>query len=361
MSARCPTYVASEIPMDKFFREELVDSELYRVLPEDGIKLNQNESPWDLPLDLKVAITERLIKTDWNRYPLDDILHIKKKLAKSLSVLPDQLVLSNGSNTLIQAIVMAIPRKSKIAIPDPTFSIYEHQALLNGNKVVKIELADGFHFPTDKFITTITREKPGLVFIANPNAPTGNLFDRQGLHRVLQAGFLTVIDEAYFPFSNDTVIDWLGEFPHLIVMRTFSKAFSLAGIRFGFTIADPEISYQIEKMLMPFRLSRITCAIVDEVLENPEYVSEYVKKIVAEKGHFLSKLQKIKNITVYPSDANFFLLHVSDAKLIYQKILKEGVVVRNVSNGTSLINCLRVNVGTSEENEIFLNALKKVV
>lgn len=347
--------------MEKFFRDELVGSGLYRVLPEEGIKLNQNESPWDLPLDLKVAITERLIKTDWNRYPLETVIHIKKKLAKALAVLPDQLVLSNGSNTLIQALVMAIPRKSKIAIPDPTFSVYEHQALLNGNKVVKIELADGFHFPTDRFVTTITREKPGLIFIANPNAPTGNLFDRQGLHRVLQAGFLTVIDEAYFPFSNDSVIDWLAEFPNLIVMRTFSKAFALAGVRFGFTIADPEISYQIEKMLMPFRLSSITCAIVDEILEDSSYVNEYVKKIVAEKGRFFAKLQKIKNITVYPSDANFFLLRVSDAKVIYQKILKEGVIVRNVSNGTSLINCLRVNVGTSEENELFLNALKKVV
>lgn len=345
--------------MRKFFKKEILESKLYNVLHDpDCIKLNQNECPWDIPIDIKVRITERLIKTDWNRYPVDDLIYLQKKLAKMHGVTPDQIVVSNGSNTLIQALIQIIHHHSKVLILDPTFVIYEMEALLHGNKVIKVPLSENFEMLTEKTLTTIQKEKPGIIFIANPNAPTGTLFDKMSLHRILETAHCpVVIDEAYYPFTKETVIDWLDEFNNLIVMRTFSKAMALAGVRFGYIVADSEVAQQVEKFLMPFRISRITSIIVDEILEDSHFMPECVAKIVKERGRLFSRLQQIENIRVYPSEANFLLLRVRDAKILCQRLMKKGVLVRNVSNGSSLDNHIRITVGTPEENDALIAAL----
>lgn len=346
--------------VDQYFKKEILDAKLYRLMHQDGVKLNQNESPWDVPLDIKVRITEKLLKLDWNRYPLEDFVSVTNSVAKFYGVQPDQICISNGSNTLIQAIIQCVPAKAKVLILDPTFSIYEMQADLNGNKVIKVPLSEEFELLPEKTLATIKKEKPGLIFIANPNAPTGTLFDKRSLYRIIEsADCPVVIDEAYYPFTEETVIDWLKDFENLIVMRTFSKALALAGIRFGAIIAQPQVANQIEKFLMTFRLSRITCLIVNEILKDPSYMKDYVSKIVKERGKLFSELQKISGIEVFPSEANFLLFRVDDATSVYENLIRDKVLIRNVSNNDSLKNCLRVAVGTVEENELFLTALKE--
>jgi len=348
--------------MSKYFRDEVLQTDLYHVPHREGIKLNQNECPWDVPLEIKVRITERLIKTDWNRYPLEDLPNLQKKLAKYYNVEPDQLVLSNGANTIIQALVHVIPPRSKILILDPSFVIYEMQAKLNGNKVIKVPLSDDFELLAEKTLTTIKKEKPGLIFIANPNAPTGTLFDKRSLYRIIQlAKCPVVIDEAYYPFTEETVIEWLNDFDNLIIMRTFSKAMALAGVRFGCIISNRENTAQVEKFLMSFRLSRITCVIVDEVLDNIGYMEGYVRDIVKERGRLFSKMQKIEKIQVFPSEANFLLFRVDNASNVAKKLMEEKILVRDVGDGNKLTNCLRVGVGTPEENDQFLTTLKQIL
>lgn len=345
--------------VEKYFKKEIQEAGLYRLMHQEGVKLNQNESPWDIPLDTKVRITERLLKTDWNRYPLDDFIELTENLAKYYGVQPNQICVSNGSNTLIQAIVQCIPSKSKVLILDPTFVIYEMQAVLNGNKVIKVPLSEDFELLTERTLTTIKKEKPGLIFIPNPNAPTGTLFDKRSLYRIIEmADCPVVIDEAYYPFTEETVIEWLADFENLIVMRTFSKALALAGIRFGSIIARAEMAEQIEKFLMTFRISKITCVIINEVLKDTSYMQDYVKKIVKERGRLFSELQKIPGVEVFPSEANFLLFRLEESQTIFEGLCRDKVLVRNVNNDGPLKNCLRVAVGTPEENDLFLTTLK---
>lgn len=346
--------------MESFFRKEILAAPLYTVLHEPGIKLNQNESPWDVPLELKVAIAERLIRLDWNRYPLEEPVQLKKKVAKFHSLWADQVVLANGTNVLIQALVNATSHGSKVLTLDPSFSVYDIQARLFGNELVKVALNEDFSLPVEAVLRAIKKEKPSLIFIPNPNAPTGNLFEKQGLHRIVAAAnCLTVIDEAYYPFSGETVVDWLKDFQQLVILRTFSKAFAAAGVRFGYAIADSEVALHLEKSLMPYCVARTTCTIIDELLSHPEFVDKYVKDVIQARDHLFFKMQEIASITVFPSHANFILFRVPHAKSTAQKLLKHGVVVRNVSNDERLKNCLRVTAGSVSDNEAFLKALRQ--
>jgi len=345
--------------LEKFFRQEILDNQLYHVDYCEGVKLNQNECPWDVPIDLKVRITERLIKTDWNRYPVDDLIHLQTKIANQTEgIRPNQIVLSNGSNTIIQALIQVILPHSKVLILDPSFVVYELQAKLLGHRIVKVPLSENFELQIEKTLTAIKKEKPGIIFIANPNAPTGTLFDKQSLYKIIQtANCPVVIDEAYYPFTDETAVDWLNDFQNLIIMRTFSKALALAGVRCGYIIANPDISMQVEKMLMSFRLSKITCVIVDEILDHHSYLKEYVSNILKERGRLFSKMQKMNGLQVFPSEANFLLFRVENSTKVNKKLMEQRVLIRHVSQPGPLKNCLRVTVGTAEENDQFLNAL----
>lgn len=346
------------------FRKEILESPGYSVAHvEDAIKLNQNECPWDLPVELKVAITEKLIKTDFNRYPLADPLVLKKKIAKANDVLTDQVSVAPGSNILIQALVHATSYrgKGKVLVVDPTFVVYELQAQVFGCQVIKVPLDENFQLPHDAVIAAIKKENPSVIFIPNPNAPTGNLFAKEGLYKIVRAAqCLTVLDEAYYPYSNETLINWLSEFPHLLILRTLSKAFALAGVRLGYAMADTEVIFQLEKALMPFCVSNVTCAIAGEVLDHPEYVENYGKKVLKERRKLFEELQKFKNLTAYPSDANFILVRIENAKRIARELKAKGVLVRDVDDGRRLKECLRVSVGAPDDNQTFLKALKEI-
>jgi len=351
------------IKMKKYFRTEVEETDIYQIPYRPGIKLDQNESPWDIPIELKVAITEKLIKADWNRYPLtEDYKPILRKLAKEHDVLLEQFVLSNGTNTIVQALISMIPHNSKVLILDPSFSHYENQIQLQGRKLVKVPLSEDFELLPERTITAIKKEKPALILIANPNAPTGTLFDKKSLYRIIQmANCPVVIDEAFFYFTAETAMDWLNDFSNLIILRSFSRAAALAGVRFGYAVTDSDIAHTIEKCLTPFRLSKISCLIIEEILNHPKYIQEHAQSIIKERGRLFSKLQTIDGVQVFPSEANFLLLRMDKAKEVTKKLFEdEKVVIRDVSNDTTLENCLRVTVGTPAENDMLLMALKRV-
>lgn len=347
------------------FRKDILAATVYSVAHvADAAKLNQNESPWDVPLSLKVAITERLIKTDFNRYPLAEPLQLKKKIAKRDNVLTDQIAIANGSNVLIQAIVNAtsLKPKGKVLVIDPTFVVYAHQAATFGIPVVKVPLGENFSLSHEAVIAAIKKESPSVIFIPNPNAPTGNLFAKDSLYKIVKAAnCLTVIDEAYYPFSNETLIDWLADFPHMMILRTLSKAFALAGVRVGYAIGDTEVIMQLEKALMPFCLSTISCVIAGEALDHADYVAGYVKDVLKQRRKLFDEMQQIAGVTAFPSDANFILFRSERAGEILRELKNAGILVRDVSDGGRLENCLRVSVGLPEQNEVFLSVLKTVL
>ncbi len=346
----------------KFFRQEVIDLPAYHLEVHSGAKLNQNESPWDIPVDIKADIVEQMLKTPWNRYPLDDVLHLQKKMAKYLGVWPDNIVFANGSNVLIQALVFATSISREVMVVDPTFSVYEIEAQLFSNKIIRVPLNPDFSIPVDRFIKEMKKQKPGIIFLANPNSPTATLFDKEGLRKIIDAAeCLVVIDEAYYPFSGVTLMDWVKECDNLVILRTFSKAFALGGLRLGWMIAEPEVCRQVQKCLLPFCISRLSSLTAMGVLENPQYIDLYVKQICAERDRVYSILFTLSGITVHPTHTNFILFEVEDSPSIFKQLLIEGVIVRQVNDGRRLKNALRVSIGSPKENDAFLQAIEKVL
>jgi histidinol-phosphate aminotransferase len=343
-------------------REEILNLPAYHLEEHPGIKLDQNESPWDIPVPIKAQVVEEALRIPWNRYPLGEFLQLKKKMAKHLNVWPDNLTFANGSNVLIQALVVATSLKSKVLVLDPSFSLYETEARLLENEVIKIPLEKDFSIPKDKALHTIQKEKPSLIFIPNPNVPTGNLFDLDVLKKIIEEAHCpVVIDEAYYPYTGTTLIDWIKMYDHLVILRSFSKALALGGIRLGYLIADPELARQVEKCLLPFCINRLVFATAFAVLDNMDYVDRYVRAVRSERNRVFEKMRRIPQIKTYSSKTNFILFEVRNPEIVFRKLVEEGIVIRNVSDGKRLANALRVTIGTKEENEAFLNALKKVV
>lgn len=343
-------------------RKEVLESPAYHLEEHEGVKLNQNESPWDLPIELKAQVIENLLKTPWNRYPLSDVVQLKKKMAKHLNVWPDNLVFANGSNVLIQALILATTVKGKMLVVDPSFSVYELEGKLLGNKVIRQPLNDDFSIPLDDCLHTIRKEKPSIIFIPNPNAPTGNLFAAETLKKIIEAApGLVVIDEAYYPFSGETCIEWIKQYDHLVVLRTFSKAYALGGLRLGYLVAEPEIAQEIQKCLLPFCISKLTFTVAMTVLDEPDYINQYVTRICAERARVYSAMQSLAKLTVYPTNTNFILFEVENSKEVFNHLLQEGVIVRQVSDGRRLTQALRVTVGEKSENDLFLKALVKAL
>lgn len=350
-----------------FFRKEVLDLAGYPLVKgEEGVKLDQNESPFDLPAELKQKVLQILANAEWNRYPLNEPILLKEKMGAYLKVSPDQLLFANGSNVLIQALVVATSINQKVLVVDPTFSLYELEAKLFGNQVIRVPLNADFSFPLDLFIQKIRDEKPSLIFLANPNAPTGNLISQHDIQKILEAAScLVVIDEAYFPFVPQTSLPLLSEFKNLVVLRTFSKAFSLAGGRLGFLVASADVCRQVEKCLLPFCINKMTYALAFALLENifleKNLLEKTVEVLTAERDWLYNKMKTISGLTIYPSQTNFLLFQVADGNHVYQQLKSQKVIIRNVSNGRSLTNALRVSVGSREENEKFLLELQKIL
>ncbi len=340
-------------------RKEILKTKGYHLdSPRHRIKLNQNESPHDLPPPLKERAIERLRSLSWNRYPSPFCDSLREKIAAREGVDARGVVVAGGSNVLIQAIIIAAASKGKILTVTPGFSLYEIEASLFGNWIIKVPLSrDDFSLPRDLVLKKIKAEKPQIVFLSNPNAPTGNLFAEDDLIAIIKVSKgLVVIDEAYYPFSGATLLPHLKRYKNLIVLRTFSKAFSLGGVRLGYLLADPKIAAEILKVVLPFSVGVLSQAVGEVVLEDSSFVDSLVAEIIEEREKLYRSLTKIPGIRAYPSKTNFILFTTPRSRQLFQQLLKAGILIRDVSS-KDLPNALRVTVGTKEENQAFLNSV----
>lgn len=332
--------------------------------PAVRVKLNQNESPYDLPPLLKEKVIARLRNLSWNRYPTPFCDPLRKKFAEIAGWDERGVIVANGSNVLIQALMIAAAVGGRILTVTPGFSLYAIEGEVLGNKVFEVPLSrDDFSLPTDLFLKEIRKRWPQVILFANPNAPTGNLFSEEDLLAILKAakrqGSLVVIDEAYYPFSRFTLFPHLKKFPNLILLRTLSKAFSLAGVRLGFLLAAPKLAREILKVMLPFTVGLFSQTVGEVVLDEPAYVESLVDEIIRERETLYNRLKEIPGIKVYPSRANYILFQTPRAKQVWQGLLDQGILIRNVTS-QKLPNALRVTVGTPEENRLFLEALAKI-
>ena len=317
------------------------------------VKLDANESPYGFKDALKVV---KSINT--NRYPDPAAKELKKLVSMELRLRTENIIHGNGSDELIYYLITTFG--GPVLYPVPTFSMYGIISQAIGEKRIAIPLDKEFDLELEKILKAIKKEKPKLIFLSSPNNPTGNCFSSDRILKIIEvSNGIVVVDEAYQPFASDKgFMPMLKDYKNLVIMRTLSKI-GLAGLRVGFLIADGEIINEVNKVRLPFNLNSLSQAVAVKVLKNKKALKSYTKSIISERGRLFSEMAKIKGIKPYPSEANFILFRVKEPDKIYKRLLKRGILVRNMNGVVN--NCLRVTVGTPEENRIFLNAMKEVI
>jgi len=343
-------------------KQGVLKNKAYTLKPiETGIKLNQNESPFDLPVNIKEKILDRLRKKNWSIYPDFTPEDLYKKVAKYLNIRKENLLLGNGSNEMIFTIMAAmLETGKKLIISEPTFTVYKLVASNLNAEVISILQNEDFSNKIDK-ITEKAAIQGSLTVIASPNSPTGTFTKRSDLIKIIEAsGGIVVVDEAYIQFGGETVIDLIDKYDNLIILRTFSKAFGLAGLRIGMMISNNELITELSKVKLPYNINIFTLATLDILLDNPEIIDNTVSKIIEYRDYLQKEFLKIRSIKATPASANFFLVRIKDSEFLYNKLLEYDILVRDFSNYPMLDNCLRISVGNKDENELLIRALKEI-
>jgi len=292
-----------------------------------------------------------------NRYPDSEAKALKKIISKNLRLNTENILFGNGSDELIYYLITVFG--GPVLYPVPTFSMYGIISQALGEKRIEVPLDDEFDLDTDRILPLIKKEKPGIIFLSSPNNPTGNCFSADRILKIVESTSLVVIDEAYQPFSSEKgFLPMLNDYKNLVILRTLSKI-GFAGLRVGFMIADREIINEVNKVRLPFNINSLSQAAAAALLQNTHTIKLHMGLITSERERLLNELWKLRGIKPYPSEANFILFKVKNSDKIYCRLLKKGVLVRNMRGTVN--ECLRVTVGTKKENNIFIKALKEVM
>lgn len=350
---------------DQIIRPEILALSAYHVPPATGmIKLDAMENPYTLPLPLRDEIAQLTAGAPINRYPDASAAVLKANLREALT-LPDEMevMLGNGSDEIIQIIAMAVAKPGAVLMSvEPAFVMFRMIATFANIKYVGVPLSADFTLDLDAMLAAIAKHQPAVIFLAYPNNPTGNLFDAEAIVRIIEATpGIVVADEAYHAFADTSLMDKLARYPNLLVMRTLSKL-GLAGLRLGVLIGRSEWLAQLEKLRLPYNVGIITQLVADAVLHHPDVLLEQAAAIKAERTIMSAYLTALDGVEVFPSDANFILFRVNGASRIFQKLKQMGILIKNLDGShPSLTNCLRVTVGTPDENTQFNKALQTII
>lgn len=328
------------------------------------IKLNQNENPDDLPMAMKTEILAAIQASHWNRYPELGAGEIRRQIAQSLGLSADQVMVGNGSNEIMLAIFMSVlePGKRMITVA-PTFLLYAHYGELLGATVENLPLTDEFQFPVAEIILRSAQPDTALTVLCSPNNPTGTRLPHAALVEILtRANGFVLVDEAYVDFCPQNFIDLLVAYPNLILTRTFSKACAFSFGRFGYGLAQPKFVEQAYKVILPYNLNGFSQIAAAVFLKNRHLLQPMIDRIIAQRDWLFTELTQIKKITAYRSEANFILIRPKmPSKQLFQQLLAEGILVRDVSGYPGLGNHLRISVGKPQENATLVRCLRTIL
>ncbi len=345
-------------------RPEIRALSAYQVADAEGlIKLDAMENPYTWPEELRQAWLERLRDADVNRYPDPGASMLKQCLRDHMSIpAAAEIILGNGSDELIQMTAMTLAGPDRVLLSvEPGFVMYRMIAAFTGMRYQAVALnGQDFSLDVPALLAAIERHRPAAVFIAYPNNPTGNLFDESALMEVIDAApGVVVVDEAYAPFADASFMPMAGEFGNLLVMRTLSKM-GLAGLRLGLLAGPPAWTAEIEKTRLPYNINTLTQLSADFALRHRGLFDEQAQVLRGSRADLFRRLAGLPGVTAFPSQANFILLRFAEgrAKPVHAALISAGVLVKNLHGSHPLLqDCLRVTVGTPEENHAFVEAL----
>ena len=348
--------------IERWVRKEILAQTGYQVDIQDcPVKIDAMENPYGLPPHLQTAFGERLRKVALNRYPEAGAPRLRVLYADYFGVNADMLMLGNGSDELISILCTALAgRTASILVPTPTFAVYGIVGRNHGCQVFEVPLGEDFDLDLPAMLTVIREKQPALVFISNPNNPTGNVFHPKKIEAILQASEgLVVVDEAYFPFSGITLMPLLATYKNLVILRTLSKV-GLAAIRVGFLLGTAELVQELDKVRLPYNINSLSQVGAAFYLDEEAVFLQQIRDIISSREMLFDQMNQTAGIRPFPSAANFIFFSCDyDADSIYKYLLNRGILIKNLNAPGRLRNCLRVTIGNPSENIQFLEALRE--
>jgi len=341
-------------------RSDIKALSAYHVPDSSGmIKLDAMENPFSLPDKLRQQWGEKLTAVEINRYPDADMAELRGQIAAHAGVHADQILLGNGSDEIIQMILMTICPGTCV-VPAPTFVMYDLISHWLKRPVASVPLSADFNLDADQFLQVCGREKAEVAFLACPNNPTGNLWPEETVRKIAE-GFngLLVIDEAYGPFTERTHTHLIAD--NVMVLRTFSKL-GWAGLRLGYLIGKPEQIAHLNKVRMPYNINALTQGSASFLLDHFDVFEQQAAEIKVERERVMAVLSAMDTVTAFPSQTNFILLRVPDADAVFEQLKQRGILIKNMNSARGLLaNCLRITIGTKTENDAVLQALEEIL
>lgn len=335
----------------------------YTAPPQGKVvaKLNQNENPYDIPGEWKAAILRKMQNAKWPLYPEYSPASLKGRLARRFGVQENQILLGHGSNQLLYLMGMSILTPGdRVALAPPTFSLFALAMRIFQADVVEAAKNADFSLNMDTMLSAVETAK--LTLLCSPDNPTGAVIPLDQLKLLLKnTPGLIVWDEAYAEFGGESALRLLDDYPNLILSRTFSKAYGMAGLRLGYLIGHPEMIRELQKANIPYNVNLFTRLTANYMLDHETWMDEHVKKIVRDRQKLFDQMRKIPEIKPYHGEANFILFETMDKQKTFEDLKARSILVRDVGSQPPLDRCLRVTVGTPKENQAFLKALRQIV
>ncbi len=329
-----------------------------------SVKINQNENPWDAPARIKQETLRRFAARKWSRYPAFVPTSLHARLAAFAGWTHDGIIAGNGSNELIQALLMVTVEAGKrVLICEPTFALYRQVTTVLGGEVERIPLTADLQYDVARMQKQIEKTQPNVTIICSPNNPTGCAIRDDSLVSLLKAAEgIVVVDEAYHEFADHSVVPLLEDHENLVVLRTFSKAMALAALRIGYLLAAPQLTREIGKALLPYNLNAFSQTAAEVAVEMYEgELRPLVKKIISERERLFRELSKIEGLAPVVSRANFMVARSRiEPKQVFNDLLRRDILVRDVSAYPLLNGYFRMSVGTPDENGNLITSLREI-
>jgi histidinol-phosphate aminotransferase len=330
-----------------------------------AIKINQNENPFDMPDEIKEEVARRLAARPWSRYPDFVASELLEQLAAFAGWRPEGTLAGNGSNELIQAVLAVLVGPGvKVVVPEPTFTLYRQIVTIFGGEVISVPLTPHLSFDVSALMEVTAEQRTGVLILCSPNNPTGCRIEDEDLI-ALARGFdgVVIVDEAYHEFARHTVVPLLNELPNLIVLRTFSKAMAMAGLRVGYMLASPELTREVHKATLPYNLNFVSSTVARVACERYDtLLRPLVERLIGERDRLSAAVAQIRGLSPVPSHANFFLVKTDlEPQKLFEELLDHDILVRDVSHYPMLAEYLRLSVGKPDENDAVISALQDIM